>query len=212
MNIEKYKNDGWGLCQNGFKDLHEIIKNHEKPHLSVLEFGSGTSTQFFVDIVENKVKNLTIESYDNDPNWCYKDSEKHNFLNLKMRDLIECDDQSFASMFVSKEYNRDVMNIQTAKPHTRQKNCFYDIKESDLCREYDIVVIDGPNGNGRSFAFLHLKDVLKDGAFVFIDDYTHYPFVNTLKHFFNVELYSESNVSNSQQYAIYKIKKTSELK
>lgn len=207
MNIEKYKNDGWGLCQNGFKDLYEIIKNHEKTCLSVLEFGSGTSTQFFVDIVENKIKDLTIESYDNDVQWCFKDSEKYDFLDLKIRDLVECDDPTFASMFVNKQYDRDLMKVRKQKPHTRQKNCFYDIKDFDLSREYDIVVIDGPNGNGRSFAFLHLHNVLKNGTFVFVDDYLHYPFVKIMNHFFDMELYSESNISLSEQYVIYKIKK-----
>lgn len=205
MNIEKYKNDGWGISQKGFHDLYKIISEHEKSKLSVLEFGSGTSTQFFVDIVENKVKDLTIESYDNDLRWCFKHSEKYDFLDLKIRGLVECNNKNYASMFVNKKYDQNMMTIRRAPPHTRQKNCFYNVQEDDLTNEYDIVVLDGPNGNGRSFAFLHLNDILKHGSYVFIDDHKHYPFVKTLKHFFEVELYSENDDCLSEQYAIYKI-------
>jgi hypothetical protein len=205
MNFDDYKNDGWGLCQSGFKDLYKLICEHEKDNLSILEFGSGTSTRFFVDVANSKVKNLVIESYDNDIKWCFQNAEDYDFLDLKIRNLVECDDKNFASMFLNKKYDRSLLNVRNIPPTTRQKNCFYDIKEGDLSKEYDIVVLDGPNGNGRSFAFLHLFNILKSGSYVFVDDYTHYPFVGVLKHFFNVELYSENNASLSQQYVIYKI-------
>jgi len=207
IKIEKYKNDGWGISQEGFSDLLSLIKQHDKQTLSILEFGSGISTQFLVDVVESNVKQLQIESYDNDPKWAFKQPEKYDFLNLKIRNLVECTDKEYANMFLKKEYHKDKMKIKKTAPTTRQKNCFYEIKEDDLCNEYDIVILDGPNGNGRSFAFLHLNTILKPGSFIFIDDYLHYPFVETLKHFFDVKLFSEKNNGLSQQYVIYEILK-----
>lgn len=204
MNFDKYKNDGWGLSIRAFEDLYDIISNHKKDCLSILEFGSGISTRFLVDIAEHK--NLTIESYDNDPKWCFQDADRYSFLNLNMRDLVECSDNEFADMFLKKEYNPKNMKVRQDPPHTRQKNCFYDIREEDLKKEYDVVILDGPNGNGRSFAFMHLHKVLKPDSYILIDDYQHYPFVKILKHFFNVEKYSESNVSKSEQHIIYRVK------
>jgi hypothetical protein len=58
-----------------------------------------------------------------------------------------------------------------------QKNNFYKIEESDLNGVYDIVILDGPNGNGRNFAFLHIKQYLNSGSIIYIDDYNHYDFV-----------------------------------
>jgi hypothetical protein len=100
MNFDDYKNDGWGLCQSGFKDLYKLICEHEKDNLSILEFGSGTSTRFFVDVANSKVKNLVIESYDNDIKWCFQNAEDYDFLDLKIRNLVECDDKNFASMLL----------------------------------------------------------------------------------------------------------------
>ena len=49
MDIEKYKNDGWGLSRKQLIELLEIIKNFESNNVRVLEFGSGKSTEFLVD-------------------------------------------------------------------------------------------------------------------------------------------------------------------
>ena len=36
---------------------------------------------------------------------------------------------------------------------------------------YDLIIIDGPNGNGRNIAYLHIKDRVKKNSIIFIDDY-----------------------------------------
>ena len=57
----------------------------------------------------------------------------------------------------------------------------------------DLVVLDGPNGNGRSISFLHLKDKLSKKSFILIDDSDHYDFVERCKQVLNAEVIVHEN-------------------
>tara|TARA_R110002126_G_scaffold106301_1_gene241190 strand:+ start:3452 stop:4078 length:627 start_codon:yes stop_codon:yes gene_type:complete len=206
MNFDKYRNNGWGISIKGFKYLFEIISQHEKDSLSILEFGSGISTQFLVDVAETGIKKIRIDSYDNDVSYSFRDADKYDFLNLKITNLLECVDKDFSSMMLNKKYDESCMKLRTGPPTTRQKNCFYEIKQEDLSKDYDLVILDGPNGNGRSFSFLHLKDLLKEDCYVFVDDVQHYPFEKILRHFFNVTSLDDQYPSADKQFKIFKIK------
>lgn len=177
MNLEKYKNDGWGLSVLGFSHLLELINNNNNDSIRILEFGSGTSTQFFCDIVKKNIKKLEITSFDNDVNFSYKKNNDDYFLSLLIRPLIECSNNQYNKQMEDKKYNSNVMYAKTSPLHPSQRNNFYNIKEGDLNGVYDIIVLDGPNGNGRNFAFLHIKNYLKPGSIIYIDDYNHYDFL-----------------------------------
>jgi hypothetical protein len=177
MNLEKYKNDGWGLSVLGFSHLLELINNNNNDSIRILEFGSGTSTQFFCDIVKKNIKKLEITSFDNDVNFSYKKNNDDYFLSLLIRPLIECSNNQYNKQMEDKKYNPNVMYAKTSPLHPSQRNNFYNIKEGDLNGVYDIIVLDGPNGNGRNFAFLHIKNYLKPGSIIYIDDYNHYDFL-----------------------------------
>lgn len=60
---------------------------------------------------------------------------------------------------------------------TRIKNAFYDIQDSQLGRDYDLMILDGPSGNGRSVAFGVMKERMKRPGFILIDDFNHYQFL-----------------------------------
>ena len=53
MNIDKYKNEGWGISKKGFISSEKILKilNETNKNLTILEFGSGLSTSFFIDFL-----------------------------------------------------------------------------------------------------------------------------------------------------------------
>ena len=61
VNFEKYRNDGWGLSVEGFQDLYQLIAAMDKEEINVLEFGSGTSTMFLVDVAKSGIKKINIE-------------------------------------------------------------------------------------------------------------------------------------------------------
>lgn len=180
--LEKYKNDGWGLTRLALQNLDEILHQciSEKGSASILEFGSGSSTRFFVDsVLENNWQDkVRITSFDDNREFMPKfdDAVVSSFLSLHERELIECDDSSFERMFSDGQYQADAIQPKTSALHTRQRNNFYNIQAGDLQGQYDIVVLDGPHGNGRSMAFLHLVKHLASPCYVLIDDHTHHDF------------------------------------
>jgi hypothetical protein len=91
LDFGKYWLGGWGL--------HEIVLKHisaisvDKQVRNVVEFGSGASTQFLVDLRNELAMDYSITSFDHNPNYSYKGS--HPNLSVKVRDLVTCDDASF---------------------------------------------------------------------------------------------------------------------
>lgn len=65
--------------------------------------------------------------------------------------------------------------------HYTIRNTFYDNVELPLADgSVDVLIVDGPHGNGRSLAYPLLAGKLKPGALVLVDDFDHYPFLADL--------------------------------
>ncbi|WEK55851.1 MAG: hypothetical protein P0Y55_07345 [Candidatus Cohnella colombiensis] len=61
-----------------------------------------------------------------------------------------------------------------------------------LHNKIDVLIVDGPHGNGRSFAFPIFSSLLKKDALVLIDDFDHYPFAADLERIFSFdEIYKD---------------------
>lgn len=211
MNLEKYKNDGWGISRKCFKEIKEILDSFDSP--VIVEFGSGISTMFLIDYLNLTKKTGKIISFENDKNFFDRNNFNDEKLDIRLKSLLECKDEDFNFLFLNHEYKRSLMKIKTSKLHTRQRNNFYDISKNELPNKIDLAIIDGPNGNGRSIAFLHLKDKIVPGSFIVIDDYTHYDFSERFLNVFpNSELVSETTSGKYNQwelggdYRIYRIK------
>ena len=171
MNLNRYRNDGWGLSVLGFSHL------------------------------------LEITSFDNDVNYCYQKTNDDYFLSLLIRPLIECDINDYDEQMKTKVYNPSIMYDKISPLEASQKNNFYKIEESDLNGVYDIVILDGPNGNGRNFAFLHIKQYLNSGSIIYIDDYNHYDFVE--KCLDNIDcdiIFKHTEGIGSDNFVIVKVK------
>ena len=199
VDIEKYKNDGWGLSKECFLEIEGYLKDIPDP--IIVEFGSGISTKFFQDFLFEYNKNGKIYSFDNDKLYASEIS--------KIKKIVECTDDDFDEMFKKKSYDFSKMKYRTVSPHTRQKNCFYDINDDEIPNYIDLVIVDGPHGNGRSISFLHIKNKMKKGGYVVIDDYNHYDFVERLLMIFpNAELISTKETGNINKWELggnYKI-------
>jgi len=210
VDLDKYKNDGWGLSKECFSNIKTIIESMKINPINVVEFGSGISTEFFVDLVING-HNLNITSFDDNIEYACK--IQHPNLKLNITKLVECNDSDFDIQFQYKKYNNSMFFNKITAVHTRQRNTFYDILDEQLPDVINLMVVDGPHGNGRSIAFLHGKNRLVSGSYVVIDDYNHYDFVERFQMLFpEVELMYESNTGSLNQwnlggnYKIYKIK------
>jgi hypothetical protein len=206
MNLEKYKTDGWGLSELSLKKIIEIINSINNNKIKVIEFGSGKSTEFLVDFNNELKKNIIITTFDNDLQYAYKKKDNDGVI-LHIRELLECNDNNYNTMFTNKIYDKSLMHEKKTPLTTKQKNNFYDIKKGDIVGKYDLMILDGPNGNGRNISYLHMKKHLKSGSYVLIDDYHHYDFVDKFLTIFDAELIFEHNDRrNGGEFVIYKIK------
>jgi len=215
MDLLKYKS-GPGLDKIALEQLFNILENKEndkKSVVNILEFGSGFSTHFLVDYKEFSGKEIYIDSFDNDPKWCFQNSDKFPFLNLNVSPLLSCNEEDFNKQMKNKEYNKNCFKKHISLPYGhpkywRQRNCFYDIEE--LKTHYDLVILDGPNGNGRSLSYLHFKDKVRKGSFILIDDHNSkdgdfdYKFIKYLKNIIPVkEIYiHENNIDPSWEKGV----------
>ena len=189
MKYDSYWLDGMGLHSSQIEKLFDILMDDVK---KVVEFGSGNSTQFLVDVRKEHGLNFQIHSFDHHPTYCYKG--QHAFLKSHRRDLVQCSDICFEDMFGSGEYDEKCfVNRQDEIDNFSARNCFYDINEKYLPDDIDLVILDGPNGNGRSIAFLHLKNKLSKGAYILIDDSDHYDFIERCKQVLDVDLVAHEN-------------------
>lgn len=194
MIIEKYKNDGWGLSKKEFEWLYKLIEG--KSNLNIVEFGSGRSTEFFVDQINETNSNNKIYSFDDSKEYAYKG--EHPNLNLNIVKLLETTDEHFNNMFENKKYDFSKMSIRNDPPHTRQKNTFYLVDETMLPSKIDILVVDGPHGNGRSLAYLHCANKLVKDSIILIDDASHYPFYEFLSKVVQTEIIDEQKIRHDK--------------
>jgi hypothetical protein len=176
--LDKYKNDGWGLSRKEFEILLEYLNAKKglvfSGELNIVEFGSGRSTEFLIDAMKGLDYKVNIFSFDDSPEYAFKGT--HPNLKLNIVPLVECSDDNFNKMFNEKKYDQNLMPLKNTAVHTRQKNTFYKVEDSMLPEKIDLMIVDGPHGNGRSLAFLRCFDRLRFGSMVLIDDASHYPF------------------------------------
>lgn len=214
MNIEKYKNDGWGISRLGFTKINEIIDNNFKETYKIVEFGSGNSTRYLIDKSIEKDEKIVVDSFDNDLNFAFKDNKKYTFLNFMMRDLVECNDINYNVQFNNKRYDPFLMKNKESELSTRQRNNFYNIKSNDLNNIYDLIILDGPNGNGRTFAYLHLMEHVNENTYIYIDDFLDHDihekfkliFPNAKEYYKHISQTGKSNQwINGGDFIIYKL-------
>jgi hypothetical protein len=194
MDLENY-NIGAGLNKKVYVKLMEILDNYDDSKvIRVLEFGSGMSSKFFIDYQRIYNKKLELVSFDDSEEWCYKKSvEEDKVLKLHIRKLIKCKDNDYNYQIENKIINKKMFYKNMQKTTWRQKNCFYDIQDNDIEGLFDIVILDGPNGNGRNLAYNYIREHLNKDAIILIDDFDardgdfDYEFVDILKYNYDVE-------------------------
>lgn len=223
MNLDIYKNEGIGLSKTAFDKIYKILETKEQ--CNIIEFGSGISTRFFVDYKLYSKKNIFIKTYDDDEKYSYQNTNNYNFVDLNIKKLIQFDNNHFNNMMNNKEYRHFSWHYYNPLPinhpkYWRPRNTFYEIEKLDDDIKYDIVLLDGPHGNGRNIAYLHLIGHLNPNAYIIIDDITAadddfiYDFIPYLKKIFDVkEIYTHEYTSkdgldeweNGGNFAIYQL-------
>lgn len=181
LNYKSYWIGGCGLHELQLKEIEKIIIDNNIKN--IVEFGSGQSTRFLQDFRTNSSLDYTITSFDHHSGYSF------NSEDVKIRTLEKCNDSSFDYIFENKIIDKKMFTDgQEEKDNFRAKNSFYSLSTEDLPDDIDLVILDGPNGNGRSLAFPHLVGKLKSPCYVMIDDVNHYDFLDRAKQIFDYDL------------------------
>lgn len=179
---------GWALSRSALRSLcGELLTAGSDP--LIVEFGSGQSTLFW-NALARKLS-LHIHSFEHDPYWHASLSPRlalgprlqYTLSPLKQlspaeRAWLWQHPQEAAARYP--ELGQPVPESEYA--NTRLPDSFYTIEPARgfAPGSIDALVLDGPNGSGRSIAFPLLLAALAPQALVLIDDYSDYPFLDDL--------------------------------
>ena len=177
--------NGMGLHETQFEEISKIIFNQKIQ--TIVEFGSGGSTQFLTSLREHYGLSYMITSFDHNEEFAFKGS--YGFLKLITRNLVNCNDEIFEKCFQEGNFLMESFtDCQEEQNNFRVKNAFYGVTPQDLPNNIDLVILDGPNGNGRSLAFPLIKNRISENCWVLIDDEDHYDFVKRCQEVFETEV------------------------
>jgi len=211
VNAEKYRAwDGWSLTQESITYIAKLIL--EKKIKRIIEFGAGYSTIVLAEFIRQVSPQVEIDSFEHQ-----KEFEKkiRKFLpevdiNFHFERLLQVDDKTFLRLFNSHHPFEEFFDNAKEVPYsqlqeTRLKNTFYGYDfRAWKSKSIDLIILDGPNGNGRSLAFPFLKEKIKLPGWLLIDDYLDYPFLDDLNKVFEFSI--ENHVEKDEkEWALIKL-------
>lgn len=172
---------GMELSPQCIRKVQKFLAENEVKALDVLEFGSGQSTEGFLDFLNlNRLPGV----YD-----CFDASKEYAHPIAKIKPLINLDTNLI---------NLDIHNLYV--------NTFYVLEEVDFnSREYGLVVLDGHHGPGRSEAWKYTVGRLKKNCIVVIDDYDHYPFVERFLTYYPKAQLLAKHWEVNERWVIYRV-------
>lgn len=171
-----YWRGGMGLHSTQLSFLQEIVRS--LPVKQAVEFGSGGSTQFLGMQLLSQGGNLTTFDHSSEYSWQGNLSN----VNLHIRPLIEFSEEDFEESFLKTQAPDNERGVLTQDPmNFSAKRTFYKLESSDIPAKIDLLLLDGPNGDGRSLGFLHALPRMSSGGIVMIDDVHHYDFEARLR-------------------------------
>lgn len=202
---------GWALSKSCLRFLlgsmdPARITDHQ---YCVVELGGGQSTLFWKEIC-NKFHGVTVITWEHNQQFI-------EILNGKVTGSSICVENRKLQQYTDEDWDKifsccclkDLDSaLISSRPldlpmreycNTRVHNVFYDI--SNICiptGKIDLLVVDGPHGNGRSLAFAALAKYMKQETLIVIDDVSHYPFLEMLSKFINFKILYTSFSLNKQ--------------
>jgi hypothetical protein len=198
--------DSWSVHPEACFWIANLLIN--KDIHTVLEFGSGYSTIFLDRFIHKMRLDAKIESFEHQREFREQLITRLSgaeMTTIHNAPLVQFSDEVFQQMFVP---GTDVFAIfsRTKNPvpaaqyrETRLRNTFYDYGFSALPeRSIDLIVLDGPNGNGRSIAFALLKNKISIPGWILIDDYRDHPYLEHLQILFDIEIICQREVDGKE--------------
>jgi hypothetical protein len=181
---------GWSLSKSAIYTLClRLLAKTTAPVL--IELGGGQSTLFWDAFAKNANLPLRVITFEHNPRWAEhvkKLLTPQTRVEMMVLPLCQIDAQAKDRMFADRTHAFEIWqatrrNVPVAEyDNTRTPNAFYGVTPDLVppAQSVDAIVVDGPNGSGRSLAYPLLFSALKQQALVLIDDFDHYPFVPDL--------------------------------
>lgn len=196
---QRVQHSGWSVSKRA---LSLLMDNLPEGIEGVVEFGAGYSTLFLAKLFEVRRKPLKIVSFEHQGVFFDRlKSHVSPFPNVRLfrAELKQLSDQEYEALFSSDQPVRSYKGMGMPVPkelysQTRLHNVFYDVDLSEQIQgKVDLVILDGPNSNGRSIVFPLVQDVAKTPFYCFVDDITHHPYMEQMSRVFNYEMAFEEN-------------------
>lgn len=204
----------WSLHPMTCLMLADLIRTEKLQ--KVFEFGSGYSTVFLTKFIQEVKANTQIESFEHQVGFSDRllttlSRINNKVANLHTTELVQFSDEDFEALFDDKTNAQQSLAEKTTPVplsryrETRLRNVFYQYDFSQIPNQsVDLIILDGPNGNGRSIAFPLMKHKLKSPSWILIDDYLDHPYLSDLEKVFNFEVVKESQLDDNE-YILVKI-------
>lgn len=201
---------GWALTKSSLRLLFANIDQSQlMKKYCVVELGGGQSTLFWKEM-SDVFPGLTVTTWEHSQQFIDTLNSKVAGSSIRMehRKLQQYSDMEWEKIFSCREL-KDIENaLATSSPsdlpiseynNTRAHNVFYSIDDIHIPTEnIDILVVDGPHGNGRSLAFAVFAKYFRQGTIILIDDVSHYPFLEMLSKFTTFRVLNTSFSLNKQ--------------
>jgi hypothetical protein len=193
---------GWGyggmaLSNRALTHLCRRMDVRDEPY-HILELGGGQSTLFWRELLACELLPIQVTTLEHHHEWANllsKEVEKFERICIQVQTLKQISDEDWAEIFTRPEESLKLWNTcgEPVPAHEYDlytiHNSFYvEIEKLHLQEEsIDIMIVDGPHGNGRSLAYALFRNFLKPNALLLIDDFDHYPFLQDLGRIFSYE-------------------------
>lgn len=198
--------NGFALAESSIRCFLYYFLQQKQTHYHFCEFGGGQSTMFWS--VLSKYIDLTVTSYEHDPDWAQYLIGHINNKNIVINscELMQINEESRIKMFHNPTQSLNIWKQASKSIDVGQyknpilSNGFYNIMNDQMpVKRIDAIILDGPHGNGRSMCFPLFYDYIESGTLILLDDYHHYPFLEDLKALFNFRILEERRYAYSNK-------------
>jgi len=200
---------------------HLDTEPNQKP-LQIVELGSGLATLIWPVLRELKLLQIEVTTFEHDTSLVKEleeklrkgkedDADSTDRIRLLEKPLKQITDTQWEQLFMH-PYQALVLweGMGVSIPESRYRdytihNVFYGDLGKDEFPVVDVLIVDGPHGNGRSLAYPLFFTGLHEGSIVLLDDFDHYPFLQDLgRLFLYEELFRE--IRGEQRWVLIQLK------
>ncbi|MFK7692963.1 class I SAM-dependent methyltransferase [Paenibacillus sp. HJGM_3] len=198
---------GWGftsmsLTRTSLVQLCRRVEAEAGP-IRLLELGGGQSTLFWWALQQLELLEMEVTTLEHHEEWARNLQTKvasERRMRVVKQSLRQVSEEEWAQLFhdplgAAASWSRLGVTVPKAQHEWFSiRNAFYG--EADQLgyapESIDVLIVDGPHGNGRALAFPLFCQALNPKALVLVDDFDCYPYLDDLGRVFHyVELYRE---------------------